>query len=197
MMSAAVPWDGRIHRHTLPKGTDIEIFAFQFGQRAAAAEQRGHIALFPRVFLDILHIFCNARIGRQIGADKLARFLTGHADILRKRKTDIPYTIPKLTALQEERICGVTSSMRHMVYLGRGRGVDILPGSKRLDHVRVLRDMRKHTQFDLRVIRVDQHMLRVGRDDIRRNSRPSSVRTGMFCRFGSVEDSRPVAVTVC
>ena len=52
-----------------------------------------------------------------------------------------------------------------MVYLGRGRGVDILPGSKRLDHVRVLRDMRKHTQFDLRVIRVDQHMLRVGRDE--------------------------------
>ena len=25
---------------------------------------------------------------------------------------------------------------------------------------------------------------------------PSSVRTGMFCRLGSVEDSRPVAVTV-
>ena len=27
--------------------------------------------------------------------------------------------------------------------------------------------------------------------------RPSSVRTGMFCRFGSVDDSRPVAATVC
>ena len=26
--------------------------------------------------------------------------------------------------------------------------------------------------------------------------RPSSVRTGMFCRFGSVDDSRPVAAMV-
>ena len=26
--------------------------------------------------------------------------------------------------------------------------------------------------------------------------RPSSVLTGMFCRFGSLDDSRPVAVTV-
>ena len=29
-----------------------------------------------------------------------------------------------------------------------------------------------------------------------RMRRPSAVRTGMFCRFGSVEDSRPVAATV-
>ena len=27
-----------------------------------------------------------------------------------------------------------------------------------------------------------------------RSLRPSSVRTGMFCRFGSEEDSRPVVV---
>ena len=32
--------------------------------------------------------------------------------------------------------------------------------------------------------------------NILRISLPSSVRTGMFCRFGSVEDSRPVAVTM-
>src|ERR1044072_8596486 len=30
----------------------------------------------------------------------------------------------------------------------------------------------------------------------RRIARPSSVRTGMFCRLGSVDDSRPVAATV-
>ena len=29
-----------------------------------------------------------------------------------------------------------------------------------------------------------------------RTMRPSSVRTGMFCRFGSEEERRPVAVTV-
>jgi hypothetical protein len=28
----------------------------------------------------------------------------------------------------------------------------------------------------------------------RRILRPSSVRTGMFCRFGSLEESRPVVV---
>ena len=30
----------------------------------------------------------------------------------------------------------------------------------------------------------------------RRNSRPIAVRTGMFCRFGSVEEMRPVRVSV-
>ncbi len=27
--------------------------------------------------------------------------------------------------------------------------------------------------------------------------RPSAVRTGMFCRLGSVEESRPVTATAC
>ena len=31
---------------------------------------------------------------------------------------------------------------------------------------------------------------------IRRSCAPSSVRTGIFCKLGSTEDSRPVAVTV-
>ena len=31
---------------------------------------------------------------------------------------------------------------------------------------------------------------------MRRNSLPSCVRVGMFCKFGSVELKRPVAVTV-
>ena len=30
-----------------------------------------------------------------------------------------------------------------------------------------------------------------------RMRRPSAVRTGMFCRFGSVEESRPVTATAC
>ena len=43
---------------------------------------------------------------------------------------------------------------------------------------------------------VEDGTLPAGATNILRSSAPSSVRTGMFWRLGSVEDSRPVAVTV-
>ena len=39
-------------------------------------------------------------------------------------------------------------------------------------------------------------MLGAPATNARRTSRPSSVRMGMFCRFGSLDESRPVAATV-
>ena len=43
---------------------------------------------------------------------------------------------------------------------------------------------------------VEDGTLPAGATNILRSSAPSSVRTGMFWRLGSVEESRPVAVTV-
>ena len=77
---------------------------------AAAAEQGRNVALLPAGLLDVLHIFLHARIGVKVGFDKLARLFARYADILRERESEMPYTMPKLTALHEERICGVTSS---------------------------------------------------------------------------------------
>ena len=58
---------------------------------------------------------------------------------------------------------------------------------------RVLGDVREQPQLDLAVVGGDELVARLG-DEGAADLRPSSVRMGMFWRFGSVEDSRPVAV---
>jgi hypothetical protein len=50
-------------------------------------------------------------------------------------------------------------------------------------------------QLDLRVVRRDQRRLGVSATNARRMRRPRGVRIGMFCRFGSDDDRRPVAAT--
>ena len=52
-------------------------------------------------------------------------------------------------------------------------------------------DVREQAQLDLRVVGRQQHVPGSA-TKARRILRPSSVRIGMFCRLGSVEDSRPV-----
>ena len=51
----------------------------------------------------------------------------------------------------------------------------------------------QHAQLDLAVVGRDQLLARL-RDEGGADLRPSRVRIGMFCRFGSVEESRPVEV---
>jgi hypothetical protein len=53
-------------------------------------------------------------------------------------------------------------------------------------------DMGEHAQLDLAVVGRDE-LARFG-DEGLADLPPASVRTGMFCRLGSDEDSRPVVV---
>ncbi len=71
--------------------------------------------------------------------------------------------------------------------------MDVLVRIKRLDHVLVAGNVRQHPQLDLRVVGVHQHRSRSRRVKKARRRLPSSVRTGMFCRFGSVELMPPGA----
>ena len=52
-----------------------------------------------------------------------------------------------------------------MVDLGCGRGMDILSRAECFNHMLILRDMRQHTQLDLRIVRVDQHMVVIRRNE--------------------------------
>lgn len=75
--------------------------------------------------------------------------------------------------------------------------MDILSAVERVDQRPAPRKMRQEPQFDLRVVRTDQDVRRVARHGKKRRiSRPSSSRTGIFCKFGSLLDSLPVEVTV-
>ena len=53
-------------------------------------------------------------------------------------------------------------------------------------------DMGQDAQFDLGVVEADEDACPFGATKASRMRRPSSVRTGMFCRLGSVEARRPV-----
>jgi len=57
---------------------------------------------------------------------------------------------------------------------------------------RIAAEVGQQAQLDLRIIRREQLRSRRGGEGAR-ISRPSSVRVGMFCRFGLIEESRPVA----
>ncbi len=55
-------------------------------------------------------------------------------------------------------------------------------------------NVRKHAQFDLRIVRRTSVMPGAAMKAVR-ISRPSFVRIGMFCRLGSDEASRPSSWT--
>ena len=148
-----------IHRDTLTERAHIEVLALQLGQRAAAAKQRGNIALLPAGLLDVLHIFLHARIGVKVGFDKLARLFARHADILREREIRDAVHDAEVDRLARGAHLRRDLLKRHMVDLGSRCGVNILPVLEGFDHVLVLRDMREHAQFDLRIIRVNQDVI--------------------------------------
>jgi hypothetical protein len=56
--------------------------------------------------------------------------------------------------------------------------------------------MRHDAQFDLRIV-AETMLLPGGAMKAARMRRPSAVRTGMFCRLGSLDASRPVTATAC
>jgi hypothetical protein len=69
------------------------------------------------------------------------------------------------------------------------------PARKASTNADVLGVVRQDPQLDLRVVGAKKTCPSAGTKP-RRISAPSSVRIGMFCRFGSLEESRPVAATV-
>ena len=83
----------------------------------------------------------------------------------------------------------------YMEYLGSCHSVNIARLTVCLDQLFVTGTMRQNTKLDLRIIRIYKDAAFFGTNTLRIR-RPSSIRTGIFCRFGSVLLIRPVAVIV-
>ena len=73
--------------------------------------------------------------------------------------------------------------------------MDVLAGKESLHERLVLADVCHDAQLNLRIVGREERVSVVG-DECFADSRPSSFLIGMFCRFGFVDDRRPVAVTV-
>jgi hypothetical protein len=99
--------------------------------------------------------------------------------------------MPKLIALARRRTIGSMPSMRRVEHLRRRHGVNVEPVGLKAFSALDVGDMGQHAQLDLAVIG-ETSSLPFSATKAWRILRPSSVRTGMFCRFGSDEDSRPV-----
>ena len=67
---------------------------------------------------------------------------------------------------------------RHVEYLGRRGGVDILPRGKGRLHGRISGNVGQKPQLNLGIIGVNKHTALRGTNSFR-ISRPSSIRTGM------------------
>ncbi len=81
----------------------------------------------------------------------------------------------------------------HVEHLARRHGMNVEAIGEGLLQLRNVGHMGQHAQFDLAVVGADQ-LEPCGAMKAARILRPSSVRTGMFCRLGSEDDSRPVEV---
>ena len=84
---------------------------------------------------------------------------------------------------------------RHGVHLAGHAGVNIFIAFESRPQSFVAGKMGQHAQFDLRIIGGQQRQSGSPGKNAERISRPSSVRIGMFCKFGSLELKRPVAAT--
>ena len=72
---------------------------------------------------------------------------------------------------------------------------------ERLDEPLVTGEVRHDAHLDLRVVGREKRLERRAvavfpRTNAERISRPTAVLTGMFCRFGSLDEMRPVLVPV-
>ena len=102
--------------------------------------------------------------------------------------------MPKLIVLALRRWSGVTAVGVDAEDLRGRRAVDVLAAAEDVDQRLVAREVGEDPELDLRVVRRDERRP-AGATKARRIARPASVRIGMFWRFGSFDESRPVAAT--
>ena len=88
------------------------------------------------------------------------------------------------------------SAMCRQILLGcAARKYVLIRKSGQIRENRVLREMRHHARLNLRIIQPREGFPFL-HDKRRPNLAPHSVRIGMFCKFGSLRLSRPVAAVV-
>ena len=91
--------------------------------------------------------------------------------------------MPKLITLARRRPSRRRGSVAE--HLGGGAGVDVLAAREAVDEHRVVGQVREDAELDLRVVGRRSGACPGAATKAARMRRPSSLRIGMFCRFGS------------
>ena len=122
-------------------------------------------------------------------------FLLLDPKLRRETERRLPVNDAEVDRLRRAAVLGI---LRHRTdaknFLGGAR-VNVLPGAERFDQHGIFGKMRQDAQLDLRIIGGEQRVARL-RNKRRANLAAKLGPHGIFCRFGSLELSRPVAAVV-
>ena len=136
----------------------------------------------------------HARIAREVQIDVALRRGARDAQLARQAKGRHAVDQPEVDRLGGAALIGGHLIERHAEDFRRGGLVNVAILGEGPQQAFIAREVRHDAQFDLRVVGRQQAMAGCAMKAWRIR-RPSGLRIGMFCRFGSVEDSRPVAAT--
>ena len=181
----------RIDRGALVEGADRGVRGADVGIVAFAAEQRHHIAVLFRERLGLLHVVADAGEALEIFLDVGAGLLARDAELVGEAEGGDAVDDAEVDRLGAAAHFGRHVLDRHAEHFRRRHGVNVEAVAERLAQRRCRRSRRAAAARSAN----SRRRRACGRGSAmkaRRILRPSSVRIGMFCRFGSDDDSRPV-----
>ena len=124
-----------------------------------------------------------------------ARLGARDAQHLRQAEVALPEHQAEVDGLGDAPLLGGDRPRRHAEHLGGGALVDVLARAEGVEERGILARSAPACAARSASSRPRRAGARVGDERLRGCARPTSVRMGMFCRFGSLDDSRPVAAT--
>ena len=200
MPSAAVPWIGMLIAIRSPAERSAQLRAVELRQVAPPPEQRRHEALVAGQRSSSRGVAADPRVGarssRRCSAAASSRGIV--QPLRRGRYRVMPVGDAEVDHLRlAAALGGRPARARRRRPRRRSRGWMSSCAREGGHEPLVAGDVREDAQLDLRVVGAEQQL--AGRRARRRARmrRPSSVRIGMFWRFGSVHERRPVAATAC
>jgi len=152
------------------------------------------VAVLVRLGAGAVHERLHPRVAGEVQVDVLLGSAAFDLELLRQAECRHAVDEAEVDCLGRAAQVVSHGLRRHPEHLGGGGAVHVGAGGERLAQALVLRQVRHDAQLDLRVVGGEQRPARL-RHECLADAPASSVRTGMFCRLGSLDDSRPVAAT--
>src|ERR1043165_1172984 len=148
--------DWHVDGFTLGARADVAVAVVDAGQGTYATVDGANIAVLARFFRDLFHEAMHAFVGLVIIVNHLFRFLARDADALRKSEGFDGVSDGEVDDL------GEAASLFQLLFRLRAKDkaggalVDVIIFLKRIEHDRVVRDVREQAQLQLRVIGGDE-----------------------------------------
>ena len=152
----------QVDRDALRGESNLAVAAVQLGHQPPPPVHRLHDAGRARLLERPVDEGADAREPGEVGVDELLRRLLRHADVLRERERALAV---------EQRVVDHLGDAAKIVRVAAAVGaedlqrrplVEVGPLAERVDEHRIFRKVREDPELDLRIVRRDQHVPRIG-----------------------------------